>query len=171
MSEILRQYRAMAASGQHFRGLTLLHHAPLIHELIQNHNATTLLDYGAGAGDAYEKPHQVHKVWGVARPRLYDPAFKHDNKPGKGDTFHGVIASDVLEHVPEESVGKLIGTLFRHAERFVFASVCCRPAKKLLPTGENLHCTVKPYDWWFALFEAQMAHKRAPFEFLLIETP
>lgn len=170
MSEILRQYRAMAATGLHFRGLTVMQHEAAIKALVDRFNARTILDYGAGAGEAWDKPHQLHKRLGVHRPTLYDPAFAHNKLPAPGARFHGVICSDVLEHVPEESVPKLLASLFCYAERFVFASVCCRPAGKTFPDGTNLHVTIRPYEWWSELMQAA-ADARGPVQWTLVETP
>jgi hypothetical protein len=166
---LLKHYRTMAATGQAFRGLTLLQSADAIGELIRQTGSISLLDYGSGAGEAYEKPHRVHKTWGVDRPRLYDPAFKKFAVKPSG-TYHGVICSDVLEHVPESACPELVATLFGYAERFVFASFCNRPAKKTFPNGTNLHVTQRPREWWTALFDAEQA-KRPAVRYELVETP
>jgi hypothetical protein len=59
-----------------------------------------------------------------------------------------VISTDVLEHCPEEDMPWIVGELFAHATRFVFANVACFPARKRLPNGQNAHCTVRPLKWW-----------------------
>lgn len=168
MSKILKQYRQMASSGTMFMGLSLVQHADAIGELIRKHGAKKLLDYGSGAGQAYAKPHRLHLKWGVDIPRRYDPAFaKFAAKPvGK---FDGVICSDVLEHIPEENVDAFIAKLFEHAERFVFASVCCRPAQKTFPDGTNLHVTLHPLEWWVEHFKQHNAYRGI--EWVLVETP
>lgn len=149
----LRYYREQAARGKRFRGLTVLSHAETIGDLIRAHGAKTLLDYGSGAGDQYKPPFELHKRWGIEKPTLYDPAFPtHDKKPA--GLFDGVISSDVLEHLPESMVPEFIETLFGHARLFVWASVCCREARKTFPDGRNVHLTVKPLDWWLAQFNA-----------------
>jgi hypothetical protein len=170
MSKILQQYRAMAAGGLVFRGLTVMRHEQEIGELVRRHGARKLLDYGCGAGEAYEKPHNLHERWGVDRPRRYDPAFPKFGVRPRGELFDGVICSDVLEHVQRESVPKFIATLFGHANRFVFASVCCRPAGKTFPDGTNLHVTIEPYDWWWEQFR-QQSERRRGVEWVLRETP
>lgn len=167
MSKILNAYRKMAAGGLHFRGLSMVQHAETIGALIAKHGAKTLLDYGSGAGQAYAKPHRLHLKWGVDIPRRYDPAFPKFGAKPEG-TFHGVICSDVLEHVPEAEVDKFIATLFGHAERFVFASVCCRPANKTFPDGTNLHITLHPWQWWADTFAE---HAKPGIEWVLVETP
>jgi 2-polyprenyl-3-methyl-5-hydroxy-6-metoxy-1,4-benzoquinol methylase len=168
MTDLIAQYRAIAAGGASLRGLSILQHAKQIGALVKQHEAKRLLDYGCGAGDAYRSPHKLHKQWGLQwfDVTLYDPAFERlDEKPyGK---FDGVICSDVLEHVPEADVDAFIANLFTHAKKFVWASVCCRPAKKCFADGTNLHCTVQPFAWWQAKFEEQCEG----LPFVLVETP
>lgn len=175
MSEILKQYRAMAAGGKAFRGLSILKHADDIGDVIRQTGSRTLLDFGCGAAEAYDKPHSLHERWGVPRPTLYDPAFeKFRAKPAPGLRFDGVICSDVLEHVRRDDVPKFIAGLFERADRFVFASVCCRPAAKTFPDGTNLHITIEPPAWWFARFAEQAierATRHAPVRWVLKETP
>lgn len=169
MNDLIPLYRDMAAGGGQFRGLSILQHRQQIGELVRRHKARTLLDYGCGAGDAYRQPHRLHRELGLRwfDVTLYDPAFpEHDERPA--GQFDGVLCSDVLEHVPQSDVDAFIARLFSHARRFVWASVCCRPAKKTFPDGEtNLHVTIQPLAWWVALFEDHC--EGTPF--VLVETP
>lgn len=148
--ELIARYRDMAAFGGNFHGLTVLKQADAIGKLLKQHGCTSLLDWGCGRGDAYSSPHKLHHTWGMKRRDvwLYDPAFeKHHVKPDR--TFDAVVCSDVLEHIPESEVDDFIANLFAHAKKMVWASVCCRPARKCFPgTDINLHVTVKPYSWW-----------------------
>jgi hypothetical protein len=168
VSDLLKQYRDMAALGGNFRGFSLIQHAKEIRDVIARHRASTILDYGSGAGDAYKQPHELHKLWGLNRTRitLYDPSFKHIDRPVTGK-YSGVICSDVLEHVPEPEVDAFIDTLFSHAIDFVWASVCCRPAKKFFADGTNMHVTIHPIEWWREKFEALCEGQT----FYLVETP
>jgi hypothetical protein len=34
------------------------------------------------------------------------------------------------------------------ARKFVFANIASYPAAKILPNGENAHCTIRPVEWW-----------------------
>lgn len=146
--ELIAGYRAMAAQGANFQGLSVLQHARFIGKLIHRTGARTLIDYGCAGAGAYADPHRMHEGWGVERPALYDPAVPAFEAKPVG-VFDGVICSDVLEHVPERHVDAVIAELFAYAKLFVFASVCCRPAKKRFPgTGINLHVTVRPFAWW-----------------------
>ena len=164
-------YREMAAQGHNFKGLSIINHRKIIRKLIRRVGAVTLLDYGSGRGDAYKPPHNTHVFWHVDRPRLYDPSFpEHDVMPAADETFDMVLCSDVLEHVPEDEVSLFIERLFSYANKYVWASVCCRPAKKKFPDGGNLHITVQPYDWWLTVFR-QAAQRHPGIGFTLTESP
>ena len=173
MNELVPLYRSMAKDGANFRGLSILQHRKQLAQLVREHKAKTLLDWGCGAGEAWRPPHKMHKDMGLRwfDVTLYDPAFpEHDERPLAHSTFDGVLCSDVLEHVPEEDVDDLVATLFRHARQFVWASVCCRPAKKLFPDGRNMHVTLQPLAWWTEVFERLKPTDR-DVRFYLIETP
>ena len=150
--DLITEYRRMAAKGDTLRGLSILRYRDQIAALVKRFGAKTILDYGCGAGDQWKQPHRLHRELSLRwfDVRLYDPAFDHNEKPwGK---FDGVLCSDVLEHVPEAELDALIATLFGHARLFVWASVCCRPAKKTFSDGTNLHVTLQPMEWWRELF-------------------
>lgn len=171
MTDLLPLYREMAETGTNFSGLSILQHAKQIGALIKLTKSATLLDFGSGRGDAYRSPHKVSHTWGLKRSAvtLYDPSFKGiDVLPNR--KFDMVVCSDVLEHVPEVDVDAFIGTLFNYAKLHVWASVCCRPAKKTFPTtGENLHITIQPLDWWREKFVG--ASELFGPSFTLVETP
>jgi hypothetical protein len=148
---LIAQYRRAAEDGAQFRGLSVLRYADQIAELCYRHGASTVLDYGSGAGDAYLEPHFLQERFGVT-VTLFDPAFPgHDKRPQ--GRFDGVICSDVLEHIDEADVGAFVRDLFDYATGFVWASVCCRPAKKRFRDGRNMHVTVRPLAWWQKRFE------------------
>ncbi|MBX3603205.1 MAG: methyltransferase domain-containing protein [Rubrivivax sp.] len=169
MSEaLIEQYRRMAATGEHLRGLTILRYRDQISKLVRTYGAKSLLDFGCGAGEAWKQPHRLHAELGLRwfDVTLYDPAFKqHEEKPH--GAFDGVLCSDVLEHIPEDELDATVRQLFAHARRFVWASVCCRPAAKTFPDGTNLHVTLQPMPWWQALFDRHSGGV----PFFLVESP
>ncbi len=163
-------YRQMAADGANFRGLSILQHRKQLAQLVRQYSARSLLDFGCGGGDAWRSPHKLHKDLGLRwfEVFLYDPAFpEHDERPS--GLYDGVLCSDVLEHIPEDDgqLDETVRDLFGHARHFVWASVCCRPAKKKFPDGTNMHVTLRPLEWWTALFERHAGGK----PFYLVETP
>ncbi len=93
-----------------FRGFSLLPHVEAIKRLIDEHGATTLLDYGSGKGRQYtsvvelgSRACTVPEAWGVEAPACYDPAYSRHSALPAG-RFDGVICTDVLEHCPEEDI-------------------------------------------------------------------
>lgn len=172
MPDLISRYRAMAATGEQFFGLSVLQHVASIQKLARSVGAKSMLDYGCGRGDAYRSPHKLHRHLGISRHnvKLYDPAFPQHDKPPKG-RWDLVVSSDVLEHVPAEDVEPFLRKIFGHAGKAVWISVCCRPAKKCFPgTETNLHVTIRPYLWWHeAVSRASVGAGGVPF--VLVETP
>ncbi len=166
---LTKVYREIAAEGGNFWGNNILQHEAEIRRLVQQTGAHTLMDYGCGRGDPWRGG--LAQRLGCSSHFLYDPAFRtHDVLPKQGAHFDGVLCSDVLEHVPENEVPAFVQSLFDYADRFVWASVCCRPAKKKLPDGTNMHVTVRPMEWWHAQFRAARPRNEAVI-YRLTETP
>jgi hypothetical protein len=145
-----------------FPGHSLPAQAHRVKRLIVGTGAANILDYGSGKGRQYDSRvvyaedgrayDGFQDYWGVDFIQCYDPGYAPFSAFPNG-RFDGVICTDVLEHCPEEDLPWIIDEMFGLAERFVFASVACYPARKRLPSGENAHCTVKPAAWWQTLFE------------------
>ena len=163
MTSLIPQYRQMMAAG-HFKGLSVVKFADEIGGIIAANGIHTVLDYGSGQGHQYMPPHSLDKKWDVD-VTMYDPAI-----PGleelPGGKFDMVLCSDVLEHVPIDDVGLVAQAIFARAGKVVFATVCCRPAKKSLPDGQNVHVTIRPMEWWQDLLAGY-----ATVPFVLRETP
>lgn len=172
MDSLIPRYQKLAetASGN-FQGLSILNHVKSIKTLLDATGSTTMLDFGCGRGDAYRSPHKLHHSLGLPRHAvtLYDPAFRPSSALPRGQ-FDMVVCSDVLEHVPEDEVDKFIERLFGYARKGVWASVCCRPAKKFFPDTEtNLHACIKPFEWWDAKFDEM--NSVTGIGYSLVETP
>lgn len=172
---LIEQYRAMHREGEKFIGLApektfpgekLLPQASRIKRLFERTGAQTLLDYGSGKGQLYQKKPidipdagswpSIQKYWGAREVRCYDPCYEpFSQRPD--EKFDGVICTDVLEHCPEEDIPWILDELFGHARRFVFANAACYPARKHLPNGENAHCTIREPAWWRARLQETSA--------------
>lgn len=160
--DLIDEYRAF---DKNFRGFTVMQHADSILDLIESHGrAGTILDYGSGQGRAWNRSKFRRRLREPA-VTLYDPAVRGIDRKPEG-RFDGVICSDVLEHIGEEHLDAVIAELFGYATKWVWASVCCRPAKKCFPDGRNLHVTVRPFEWWWARFE-----QLGTVPWRLVETP
>jgi hypothetical protein len=165
-------YKELADLGGNFWGDSIMQHEKVIYKLLRKTDSRTALDFGCGRGDPWKRYSFQDKLR-LDSIALYDPAFpKHDKLPD--GTFDAVLCSDVLEHVPEDEVVDFVNRLFDYAEKMVWASVCCRPAKKKLPDGTNMHVTVRPIEWWQDVFlhaQARANRKGKVIAFRLTETP
>lgn len=180
MDSLIPTYQALAESMPgNFGGTSILNHVKSIKQLATAVGAQTMLDFGCGRGDAYRSPHKLHHEIGLPRSAvtLYDPAFRPSATLPTG-TYDLVVCSDVLEHIPEAEVDAFIERLFGYARKGVWASVCCRKAKKFFPgTDTNMHVTVQPYEWWeekFLLSSARCGKNPPPWgavQVTLVETP
>jgi hypothetical protein len=173
-AELTRLYAEMHRDGDErngipaadmFSGISLLPVAPKIKRLVEATGARGVLDYGCGKASQYAAPYvdpnqltypSIVAYWGVDQVACYDPAYGPFSALPMGK-FDGVICTDVLEHCPEEDMPWIVDELFAYANMFVFANVACYPAHKLLPNGENAHCTIRPPEWWEQLFNETAA--------------
>jgi len=151
-----------------FDGRSLAAQTAEIKLMIRATGAKTILDYGCGKAMLYreiigDKQQRmfgekgrwstIKEYWGVDAITLYDPAYSPYTKIPDGP-FDGVVCTDVLEHCPESDLDWIVAELFAYSRKFVFATISARPANKLLPNGENAHCTLRPSKFWGDLFTA-----------------
>jgi len=175
---LIEMYRDMHLRGERFHGIppmktfdgrSLGKEAVRIKRLIDLTGARTILDYGSGKGLQYDpKPFAVEgegewdsliDYWDIDEVTCFDPAFPPYSALPSG-RYDGVISTDVLEHCPEEDIDWIVREIFSYAERFVYLAIACFPAAKLLPNGENAHCTVRPPEWWRGMLEEAAASAR-----------
>lgn len=142
-----------------------------IQEVIDSkRRAITLLDYGCGKAIHTYMPLPAHgnktllgRFNGMIQCYYcYDPAVdQYSIPPPGGMVFDLTCCADVMEHVPEEFVPKVlreIGTYTKDTGAMLF-SISGNPAKKSFHDGENLHITVKPLDWWTAVIRRNCGDK------------
>lgn len=141
-----REYEALHQDPTAMPGRSLLPYAHVVNTLIRKHGSQTALDYGCGKGLQYMVD-RVQEWWGI-QPHLYDPAVPTWSARPPLPTYDGVICTDVLEHIPEAELDATLTDIFGFARQWVFLTVCCRPAVRILPNGLNAHCTVRPQEWW-----------------------
>lgn len=136
---IANEYRAMHNLNK-FAGGSLKSHLPEIKKIISTYNINSLLDYGCGGASCHKKPL-------VKSTTLYDPYREPYTKKPTG-TFDLVICTDVLEHIPENEVGRTLAELLNFADKVLFLTISTKPARKTFSDGSNVHVTVKPIEWW-----------------------
>ena len=174
--ELIALYRRLHSEGesrmglrpeQTYPGVSLLPHVQRIKNLIDQTGTRSVLDYGCGKGQPYDAVEleipgvgtvsSIIDYWDVDLVTCYDPCVPQYDRLAD-ESADGVVCTDVLEHCPEEDIPWIVGELFGHARRFVFASIACHPARTYLPNGENAHCTIRPVDWWRKTFSAAGDH-------------
>jgi len=147
-------YGEMHENVKYFPGVSVCEYSDLIRGLVEKHSAQKLLDYGSGKGFQY-LVHRVHEAWGTPLPTLYDPGVRQlSKKPPKETLFDGIICSDVLEHVEASDLPGVFQDLTDYMDEgrkygaFAFLVICCRPSRKKLPDGRDVHVTIRPEEWW-----------------------
>ena len=145
----LEQAKLLHQNEKKWRGTTVRQYIPEINKLRKEYNLQTMLDYGCGKAQ-YHDP-----SWNAVK---YDPAIPEFSAKPTG-RFDLVISTDVLEHIPEDSIDDIIADIFNYQDRWVFISVCCREAREILPNGMNAHATVRPEEWWKDKFNKYKNYK------------
>lgn len=149
-------------SHKHFRGSWRKEAVyKQIKELISETGAGTLLDYGCGKGLHFRNPKMSEKDARLLRElgvRVsgYDPGWRPFAKLPKGP-FDGVVALDVLEHIPKDDIPWVLWEIFGYARKFVLVEVALFPSKKHFKDGRNVHVTLEPEEWWMKEMEAASA--------------
>ncbi len=168
-AELIEQYKILhqqaqsklRGQGQMFEGIVgFAIVAPYVRRFRQKVGAKTMLDYGGGRGAQYklgeiklgsETFSSSLAYLGLQNAVCFDPGFD-SNAPA--DQYDLVICVDALEHCDRQDLPWIVRTLFQKASSGVFANIASYPAGKILPNGENAHCTVEDASWWMGLFRA-----------------
>lgn len=132
-----------------FAGFTIKRYVEDIKQAVETHDAKTLLDYGCGKGYQYLL-RRVHEKWGGILPYCYDIGVRQLSEKPEG-VFDGVICTDMLEHIEEADVPRILDDILSSAGKFVVLGISCRAEKrdvKSLSDGRGVHVCVKPPRWW-----------------------
>jgi hypothetical protein len=171
--ELIAQYELMhqaaladamsegAKTFEGFVGFSIM--APYIRRFARAIGARSLLDYGGGRGNQYrlgaitidgETFEGPLAYLGIERAVCYDPGHARTLPP---ETFDLVICIDALEHCDRHDLPWIVRELFSKADKGVLVNIAAYPAGKVLPNGENAHCTIEEAPWWMELFSAVAA--------------
>jgi hypothetical protein len=147
MTNLVDQYKEMHKDENLYAGSSTRIHKDFIQQFLIELDCKSILDYGCGKGIQYfkEKIHETHFL-GIL-PALYDPAVEQYSKLPDGK-FDAVICTDVLEHIEEEDVDKVLSEIYSKADKFVYLGISNVPASSILPDGRNAHVTLKSLSWW-----------------------
>ena len=140
MQHYIDQHRLLHANPKEFRGRALVAHIAAIDALLRTHACHSILDYGCGKAQCWPIQWQ-DRITG------YDPAYEPYSVRPQG-SYDMVICTDVLEHVPESAVDRVIRDIFDYREKWVYLCICTRASGKRLPDGSNKHVTIRPNSWW-----------------------
>lgn len=109
----------------------------------------TILDYGCGDGTLktwVEDAGITDKKW-----TLYDPGIEEYKDPPKGK-FDLVITTDVLEHVEEIMLNKVLDNLRALTGKFLYNEIACYFCGVVFGdgpyAGQDLHINLKAPDVW-----------------------
>ena len=173
-SDLISEYKDMHKSAKGmFNGRSLVKYVDIIKNYLEKNECKTLIDYGCGKGllytDDYElvtekKPlyknldKPLPQYWNLTKHSLFDPAHKEHSELPMG-LYDAAICTDVLEHIPTDDLGWVIGEIFNFAQKMVFLNIACMPALKHLKDGSNVHVSLhSPRDW--LQFIAEIVDKR-----------
>jgi hypothetical protein len=139
------------------------HSADLFLELAKPKHGDTVIDFGAGTGRGALK---ISKACNVRMLDFAVNCLDDDVRASLGErlsfTQHDLTTpitglesygycTDVMEHIPTDDVPKVLRNVV-HAARRVFFQISCQPDNLGALIGEQLHLTVKPYEWWLKQF-------------------
>lgn len=150
-------YSQMHDSPKRFPGFSLGAYVEPIAKLIEEHEPERLLDYGCGKGYQY-LARRYHERWpGQLLPYCYDIGVQQLSTKPEG-RFGGVINTDMLEHIEAPDLPAIIDELIGYVEPggFLFLGISCRPTRKKLPGGGDVHRTIEPPPYWIELVESRL---------------
>lgn len=145
-----------------FKGEAIYKHIPTISKIIQETASKSLLDYGCGKGQLYQKENEIKTAdgrvfdniadyWGI-QCQCFDPGFLPlSNRPdNKSDV---VICVEVLECCGSDDIPWIIEDIFNYANKAVFFAIECFPSVMKMPNHYDAHITIRPARWWGPIIE------------------
>jgi hypothetical protein len=124
---------------KNWAGYDVVKYQDQIKDLVQQYNATTILDYGCGKGLQYTEKLPWGMVNGVELPPeqwttldkwlgvevyKYDPCVPGlDIPPPDNMKFDGVVCTQVLQTIPDDDLPWVSQKLLSHTDKFCFVSL------------------------------------------------
>ncbi len=157
--ELIKEYKHFHKDPTMFPGKSVLKYVHYIRSVLKDNKCKTLLDYGCGKGYLYEEDNAytkkklnkpLNKFWNLREVARYDPGVPKFSELPEG-TFDGVIAVDVMEHIPTEDAKWVLDQIMGYSNKAVFLNIACYEALKTFRNGKNVHLSVHPPEWWIDL--------------------
>jgi hypothetical protein len=156
ISEDYRRMQQLLHQNPNY-GSVSISFAPTVKKLLEEFQATSLSDYGAGKQNLWK---ELQRLGVELDYRPYDPAFPEYGEPRPADM---VCCIDVLEHIEPDYLDNVLEDLGSITVRYGFFSIHTGPAMKHLSDGRNAHLIQKPSSWWLPRlcerFEVDLLHK------------
>ena len=129
-------------STRHYGDSSTEEYLEIAAQVVRERKPQSILDYGCGRSDL------AAHFWldGERRIARYDPAIgKHKLMPA--GRFDLVLACDLMEHIPMQSVDQIL-TEMRSKGATVLFAISTIPARAKLPDGRNAHVTLLSHGEW-----------------------
>ena len=122
-----------------------------------------ILDVGCGIGAAVKYHREIggKESWGIDFAKSAIDTWKKCDTdkycmvasaeaiPFRDNYFDMVTCTEMLEHIPEESVVNVLKEMFRVCKNDLFLTVALFQAKHKMPhDGSEPHICLKPAQWW-----------------------
>lgn len=125
-----------------------------------------MLDVGCGLGSAVKYcrdrgieaygidiAKEARPYWIVNGIEDYCKVASASSIPYPDEYFDFVLCTEVLEHIPEEGIGKVLEEIYRVGSGDFFMTIATTPAMERMPhDGSEPHLCIKPVWWWEQMF-------------------
>ena len=122
----------------------------LIYKYMALSQANSILDYGAGYGE-FKK--QMDDKYPNAKFNIheYEPGIvgKDEDPP----VCDATVCFDVLEHIEPNKIDNVLQHIYDKTNKWAYVVICCVPARKTFPDGQNLHLLIREPNWWLEKFK------------------
>lgn len=166
--ENIKIYKTIHKNGYHkingefvnkekaFNGISTVPYANIIKNIIKKNKLNSLLDYGCGKAEFYDKKSifnnevlpPLREFWNIDIS-LFDPCYDKYSTLPKVNGNDITICIDVLEHIPAEDISIILEKISSYTRKYIFINVACYEAVALLPNGKNAHINIQEPKWWF----------------------
>lgn len=151
------EYRKAASPG-----LMILKSLPIEHWL-EEYGVESVLDAGCGSGRFLRRlrrlmPDVELSGIDIAENAPHDSIRDCFTRGALWDTSSytavgAIFCVDVMEHIPENYIDRVLSNFTQFARKFVVLSICLVPDNFGYLVDEPLHLTVKDSFWWFDKFK------------------